>query len=118
MRELIFKVCLIATLLLTSATFAQAFNKSSLLSELNNTNGITLSPAEKSSFDQANNEFVSELADLDKKNLSAEERDKEVDKLFDKRDKKLNKALGSKYSGINKSVNKTKRRVKLAKLVL
>ena len=122
MRAFIFKFCVLATLFITSVTFGQGYNKKSLTADLNSTNGVSLSAAEKSSYEKANNEFIAGVADLDKKNLSQAERDKEIDKLFDKRDKSLEKSMGGKYKDIKKSTEKsmrsTKRKIKLAKLVL
>lgn len=119
MKELIFKICFVATFLISTASFAQGFNKKSLLGDLNNTNGVSLSASEKSSYEKANNELVSGLMGMDKKDLSKEDRDKEVDRLFDKRDKSLKSSLGpGKSSGLSKNIKQTKRKVKLAKIVI
>ena len=121
MRELIFKVCLLVTFLITSASFAQDLNKTSLLSDLNNTEGIELSKTEKSSFEKANNELVSNLIAMDKKERSKSERDKEIEHLFDQRDKNLSASLGlNKYSDIKSktdlSIQQDKEKLKLTKL--
>ncbi|WP_348825304.1 hypothetical protein [Flavobacterium aestuarii] len=101
MKKIINKIFLAVLLLGTSASFAQGINKSSLLNELNKTNGVTLSTDEKMYFEKANSQLVLELFGIDEKNLSKENRNKEIDKLFDKRDKTLTSSLGiNKYSDI------------------
>ncbi|WP_348798531.1 hypothetical protein [Flavobacterium adhaerens] len=119
MKKSLFKLSLVLAFLISVTSYAQGLNKASLLKELNNTNGVSLNASEKASYEKANNELVTGLLGLDKKNLSKEDRDKEVDKLFDKRDKSLASSLGvKKSSGLNKSIKSTKRKVKLAKMVL
>lgn len=122
MKELIFKVILIVALFISSVSFAQGINKTSLLNELNKTYGVQLNTDEKANYENANSSLVSELFSLDEKNLSKENRDKEIDKLFDKRDKTLTSSLGiNKYSDIkSKTIEKnaeTIQKVKQAKMV-
>ena len=122
MKELIFKVILIVAFFISSVSFAQGINKTSLLNELNKTYGVELSTDEKTNYENANSTLVSELFSLDEKNLSKENRDKEIDKLFDKRDKTLTSSLGiNKYSDIkSKTIEKnaeTVQKVKQAKMV-
>nr|WP_315196552.1 hypothetical protein [uncultured Flavobacterium sp.] len=122
MKELIFKVTLIVAFFISSVSFAQGINKKSLLNELNKTYGIALSADEKTSFENANSALVLELFGLDEKNLSKENRDKEINKLFDKRDKTLTSSLGiNKYSDIkSKTDEKTAeimQKVKQAKMI-
>lgn len=109
MKKIINKIFLTALLLASSVSFAQGINKASLLNELNKTYGITLSTEEKTYFENANGALVLELVGLEQKNLSKENRNKEIDTLFDKRDKALTSSLGiNKYSDIkSKSDAKT-----------
>jgi hypothetical protein len=109
MKKIIFKVILIVAFFISTISFAQGINKTSLLNELNKTYGVALSTDEKTYYENANNSLVLELFGLDEKNLSKENRDKEIDKLFDKRDKTLTSSLGiNKYSDIKvKTADKT-----------
>lgn len=101
MKKIIFKVTAITALFISTVSFAQGLNKTSLLNELNKTYGIPLNADEKNNFETANSTLVAELLGLEEKNLSKEIRDKEIDKLFDKRDKTLTSTLGiNKYSDI------------------
>src|SRR6478735_2617819 len=95
MKKIIFKVILIVAFFISSVSFAQGINKTSLLNELNKTYGIELNTDEKTNYENANSTLVSELFSLDEKNLSKENRDKEIDKLFDKRDKTLRKKINT-----------------------
>jgi len=122
MKKIIFKVILIVAFFISSVSFAQGINKTSLLNELNKTYGVELSSYEKTSFENANSTLVSDLLGLEEKNLSKENRDKEIDKLFDKRDKTLTSTLGiNKYSDIkavtNDKTTETVQKVKQAKIV-
>lgn len=121
MKELIFKVITIVVFFISSISFAQGINKTSLLNELNKTYGVELSADEKANYEKANVTLVSELFSLDEKDLSKENRDKQIDKLFDKRDKTLTSSLGiNKYSDIkSKTIEKnaeTIQKVKQAKM--
>jgi len=101
MKKLIITVFLIVVFIIPFVSFAQGINKNSLLNELNKTYGIALSEDEKIYFENANKELILGLFSLDEKNLSKEDRDKQIDKLFDKRDKNLTSSLGiNKYSDI------------------
>ena len=121
MKKIIFKVILIVAFFVPTVSFAQGINKSSLLNELNKTYGIALSADEKTSYENANSALVLELFSLDEKNLSKEDRDKEINKLFDKRDKTLTSSLGiNKYSDIKSKTDEktaeTIQKVKEAKM--
>ena len=121
MKELILKIFLIIVLFISSASFAQGINKKSLLNELNKTNGVALSEDEKIYFENANSELVLELFSLDEKNLPKDQRDREINKLFDKRDKSLTSSLGiNKYSDIKAKtdgkITETIQNVKKAKM--
>lgn len=122
MKKIIFKVVLIVSFLIPSASFAQGINKTSLLNELNKTYGVELSTIEKKHYESANSTLVSELFGLEEKNLSKIERDKEIDKLFDKRDKTLTSTLGiNKYSDIksiaDEKTSETIQKLKKSKMV-
>lgn len=122
MKKIIFKVISIVTFFITTVSFAQGLNKVSLLNELNKTYGVELNANEKTQFENANSTLVSELFGLEAKNLSKENRDKEIDKLFDKRDKTLTSTLGiNKYSDIKSQTSdknaETIQKVKQAKMV-
>lgn len=122
MKKIIFKVVLIVSFLIPSASFAQGINKTSLLNELNKTYGVELSTIEKNHYESANSTLVSELFGLEEKNLSKIERDKEIDKLFDKRDKTLTSTLGiNKYSDIksiaDEKTSETIQKLKKSKMV-
>jgi len=121
MKELIIKAFLIVTVLISAPSFAQGINRTSLLNELNKTYGVALSADEKTYFENANNQLVLDLFSVDDKNLSKENRDKEIDKLFDKRDKTLTSSLGiNKYSDVksktDEKIAETKQKVKEAKM--
>jgi|GEM_PF-2178220 len=121
MKKIIIKVFLIIAFLYSSIAFTQGINKVSLLNELNKTYGVTLSADEQSNFENANNTLVSELFALEEKNLSKENRDKQIDKLFDKRDKALTSSLGiNKYSDIKSQTGsktaETVQKVKASKM--
>ena len=121
MKKIFFKVSLIVAFFISSLSFAQGINKKSLLNELNKTNGVALSGDEKMYFENANSELVLELFSLDEKNLPKEQRDKEINKLFDKRDKSLTSSLGiNKYSDIkaktDEKIAETIQKVKKAKM--
>jgi predicted RND superfamily exporter protein len=120
MKKLIIRVFLIVVLLISSVSFAQGINKISLLNELNKTYGVELNTVEKNNFENINSELVSGLFSLDKNDLSTDNRNKEIDKLFDKRDKSLTVSLGiDKYSDIksqaNGKIEQTAEKVKSAK---
>lgn len=122
MKELIFKVILIVVVFISAISFAQGINKKSLLNELNKTYGVALSADEKTSYENANSALVLELFSLDEKKLSKENRDKEINKLFDKRDKTLTSSLGiNKYSDIKSKTDEktaeTIQKVKQAKMI-
>ncbi|WP_281226329.1 hypothetical protein [Flavobacterium aquiphilum] len=121
MKKIITKVFLIIAFLYSSIAFTQGINKVSLLNELNKTYGVTLNADEQSNFENANNTLVSELFALEEKNLSKENRDKQIDKLFDKRDKALTSSLGiNKYSDIKSQTGsktaETVQKVKASKM--
>ncbi|PKB15573.1 hypothetical protein [Flavobacterium sp. 5] len=121
MKELIFKAILIIAFFISSISFAQGINKKSLLNELNKTYGIALSEDEKTYYENANNQLVLELFTIDEKNLSKEDRNKQIDKLFDKRDKTLTSSLGiNKYSDIkaktDEKIAQTIQKIKEAKM--
>ncbi|MBF4470044.1 hypothetical protein [Flavobacterium sp. HJJ] len=121
MKKIILKVILITAFFISSASFAQGINKKSLLNELNKTYGVALSADEKTYYENANSALVLELFGLDGKNLSKENHDKEIDKLFDKRDKTLTSSLGiNKYSDIKARTDgktaETIKKVKQAKM--
>ncbi|MEN2400928.1 hypothetical protein GKZ90_0014175 [Flavobacterium sp. MC2016-06] len=123
MKEVILKLTLCLVFLISSASFAQAFNKKTLTSALGATDGASLDTKQKGAYDKANADLVSGLADLDKKDLPKTDRDKKIDDLFDKRDKSLASSLGAdKYGDVKKKTDKNiksvKRKVKLAKLVI
>jgi len=117
MKKIVIRVFLIIAFLYSSIAFTQGINKVSLLNELNKTYGVTLSAHEQSNFENANNTLVSELFALEEKNLSKENRDKQIDKLFDKRDKALTSSLGiNKYSDIkSQTASKTAETVQKVK---
>ena len=121
MKEIISKAFLIVTIFISFGSFAQGINKKSLLNELNKTYGIALSEDEKTYFENANKQLILELFSVDEKKLSKEERDKHIDKLFDKRDKTLTSSLGiNKYSDIksktDERIAQTIQKVKAAKM--
>ncbi|RED26215.1 hypothetical protein BD847_0130 [Flavobacterium cutihirudinis] len=123
MKEVILKLTFCLALLISSAGFAQGFNKKTLTAALGATQGVSLDNKQKNAYDKANADLVAGLTDLDKKNLSKKERDSQIDNLFDKRDKSLASSLGAdKYSDVkkktDKNINSVKRKVKLAKLVI
>jgi hypothetical protein len=103
---------------------AQTLNKKSLLTDLNNTEGVKLTPQQQKDYESSNNQLAGDLLNMDKSKKSKDDRDKEVDRLFDKRDKDIDNLFGkdSKYDETRKSLHKTsnkmRRKVKLAKLVM
>ena len=120
MKEIILKAFLIVTFFISFGSFAQGINKKSLLNELNKTYGIALSEDEKTYFENANKQLILELFSIDEKKLPKDERNKNIDKLFDKRDKTLTSSLGiNKYSDIksktDERIAQTIQKVKAAK---
>lgn len=103
---------------------AQVINKTSLLKDLNSTDGMSLSPKQKKQYEDINTSTANSLLDMDKKKLSKNDRDKEVDRIFDKRDKDVEGILGidSKIEDTRKAYRKQTRglrlKIKAAKLVL
>lgn len=103
---------------------AQTINKKSLLSDLNNSDGMTMDSKQKSSYESINSNTANSLLEMDKKNLSKDDRDKEVDKIFDKRDSDVDKLWGkdSIYEDTRKTYKKKTRslrlKIKAAKLVM
>ncbi len=103
---------------------AQTINKKSLLSDLNNSDGMTMDSKQKKEYESINNTTANSLIALDKKSLPKDQRDKEVDKIFDKRDKDVEGILGidSKLEDTRKTYKKKTRslrlKIKAAKLVL
>ena len=103
---------------------AQMLNKKSLISDLNDTEGVKLTPQQQKDYEASNNKLAGNLFDLDKKSKSKDERDKGIDGLFDQRDKDIDNIFGkdSKYNDTRKSLHKTsnkmRRKMKLAKLVM
>ncbi len=109
-----------------NAIHAQSMNRKSLTSELNNTEGVKLTPQQQKDYEASNDRLAGSLLDMDKnsKSKSKNDRDKDVDKLFDKRDNDIDNMFGkdSKYDdtrkNLHKSSNKMRRKMKLTKLVL
>ncbi len=103
---------------------AQSMNKKSLISDLNNTDGVKLDSKQKKDYESINNKLADDLEDLDKKSKNQNDRDKEVDRLFDKRDNDIDKMFGNdkKFDDTRKELKKTsnhmRRKIKLTKLVL
>ncbi|GMQ26736.1 hypothetical protein Aoki45_34190 [Algoriphagus sp. oki45] len=103
---------------------AQIINKKSLLKDLNDTEGMVLDDKQKKEYKSINNSTANSLLDLEKKNLPKADRDKEVDRIFDKRDKDVEGLFGidSKIEDTRKTYRKKTRglrlKIKAAKLVL
>lgn len=118
-----FLVLLFAGLSVLSAS-GQTINKKTLLADLNNADGMTLDSKQKKDYEAANTKTANSLIELDKKSLPKEERDKEVDKIFDRRDKEVDGILGidDKLEDTRKTYKKKTRKLRLqmkaAKLVL
>jgi len=102
----------------------QTINKKSLMADLNNSDGMTLDSKQKKDYEAANTKTANSLIELDKKSLPKDERDKEVDKIFDRRDKEVDGILGvdDKLEDTRKTYKKKTRKLRLqmkaAKLVL
>jgi hypothetical protein len=107
-----------------SALSAQNLNKKSLIADLNNTEGVALSPQQQKDYESINNKLADDLLKASTNSKSKEELDKETDRLFDKRDKDVDGIFGidEKYNdtkkGLKKSSRKMRMKVKAAKLVL
>ncbi len=103
---------------------AQTLNKKSLLSDLNKTEDVTMSEQQMKEYESINNRLADDLLNVDKSDKSEKDRDKEIDKLFDKRDNDVDSIFGkdSKYDdtkkNLRKTSNKMRRKMKLTKLVL
>ena len=104
---------------------AQLMNKKSVLSDLGNTEGVKLDSKQQKDYDRINNDLADNLLKVDSdKNKSKNDRDKEIDNLFDKRDNDIDNLFGkdSKYNETKKSMRKTsnkmRRKMKLAKFAL
>jgi predicted oxidoreductase len=125
MKPFIAKLLLLSIFVLgINSLGAQTLNKKSLISDLNNTEGVKLSPQQQKDYESSNNKLAGDLLNMDKSSKSKDDRDKEVDRLFDKRDNDIDNLFGkdSKYDETRKSMKKTsnkmRRKVKLAKLVV
>lgn len=103
---------------------AQTLNKKTLVSDLNKTEDVTMTAQQKKEYESINNRLADDLVNVDKSEKSQEDRDKEIDKLFDKRDNDVDNIFGkdSKYDdtrkNLKKTSNKMRRKMKLTKLVL
>jgi hypothetical protein len=107
-----------------TAVSAQNINKKSLVSDLDNSNGMTMDSKQKKQYDDINNRTANELMDVDKSPKSKNDRDKDIDHIFDKRDKDVDKMFGNdkKYDDTRNSFHKNskelRRKYKLAKFVM
>lgn len=125
MKSFIVKLLLLSIFVLSiNSLGAQTLNKKSLISDLNDTEGVKLTPQQQKDYESSNTKLAGDLLNMDKNSKSKDDRDKEVDRLFDKRDKDIDNMFGkdSKYDDTRKSLHKTsnkmRRKVKLAKLVV
>jgi hypothetical protein len=104
--------------------YAQNISKKSLVSDLDNSSGMTMDSKQRKQYDEINNRTANELMDVDKNPKSKNDRDKDIDNLFDKRDNDVDKMFGNdkKYDETRKSFHKNskelRRKIKLGKLVL
>jgi hypothetical protein len=103
---------------------AQYKSKKDLSKDLNNSNGITMNAKQKKEFDDSNNRMIAELEKNDKTNKNKNDRDKEIDRIFDKNEKENDRIFANdeNYKKNNKSFKQHRRSVKmkmkLAKLIL
>jgi hypothetical protein len=103
---------------------AQSMDKKSLLADLNSTENVKLDSRQKKDYESINNKLADDLVDMDKKSNKQDDRDKEVDRLFDRRDNDIDKMFGNdkKFEDTRKELKKTsnhmRRKIKLTKLVL
>jgi hypothetical protein len=125
MKSFIVKLLLLSIFALSiNSLGAQTLNKKSLISDLNDTEGVKLTSQQQKDYESSNTKLAGDLLNMDKNSKSKDDRDKEVDRLFDKRDKDIDNMFGkdSKYDDTRKSLHKTsnkmRRKVKLAKLVV
>jgi hypothetical protein len=118
----LFAVCLFSLSATTVA--AQTINKKSLMSDLNNADGMTMDSKQKKEYESINTNTANSLLEMDKKTMPKDDRDKEVDKIFDKRDNDVDKLWGkdSIYEDTRKTYKKKTRslrlKIKAAKLVM
>lgn len=115
----------IAFLLIGNVSNAQALNKKSLLSGLNDSGIEGMSSQQKKEYEEINDGLVADLFKLDSKNHSKSHRDKEIDKMFDKRDNDVDKLFGKDDDYMKKFQKEYKKRsrsvrmkMKVAKLAL
>jgi hypothetical protein len=107
-----------------TAVSAQNINKKSLVSDLDNTDGIKMDSKQKKQYDDINNHTANQLMDLDKTPKSKNDRDKDVDKIFDQRDNDVDKLFGNDKAfedsrkNFHKSSKELRRKYKLAKFVM
>ncbi|MBK6285603.1 MAG: hypothetical protein IPF54_25685 [Draconibacterium sp.] len=125
MKNQITKLLLLAVFVFSvNALSAQLLNKKSLVADLNNTEGVALTPQQQKDYESINNKLADDLVKASTNSKSKEELDKETDRLFDKRDKDVDGIFGvdDKYQDTKKSLKKSSRKmrmkVKMAKLVL
>lgn len=125
MKNQITKLLLLAVFVFSvNALSAQLLNKKSLVADLNNTEGVALTPQQQKDYESINNKLADDLLKASTNSKSKEELDKETDRLFDKRDKDVDGIFGidDKYQDTKKSLKKSSRKmrmkVKMAKLVL
>ena len=124
--KILLKILFLAIITFSLQTVsAQLMNKKSVLSDLGNTEGVKLDSKQQKEYDKINNDLADKLLKVDSdKNKSKNDRDKEIDNLFDKRDNDIDNLFGkdSKYNETKKSMRKTsnkmRRKMKLAKFAL
>ncbi len=107
-----------------SVASAQKLSKKELLTDLNKTEDVSLTPQQQKDYESINNKLADDLVKASTNSKSKEELDKETDRLFDKRDKDVDGIFGldDKYKDTKKSLKRQSRgirlKVKAAKLVL
>lgn len=124
MKSIISTFVLLCFCAFTVTANAQTINKKSLMSDLNNSDGMKMDAKQKKDYESINERTANDLLELDKSKKSKDDRDKEVDKIFDRRDNDIDKIWGkdSMFDDTRKTYKKQTRmlrlKIKAAKLVM
>jgi len=115
---------LLSAFVFTTASAQSSLDKKTMISQLDNTNGMTMDNKQKKDYDNINSRTADELIDVDKSNKPKNDRDKAIDGIFDKRDKDVDNIFGNdkKYDESKRNYDRNskdlRRKYKLTKFVL
>jgi hypothetical protein len=109
----------------STSGYGQSLSKKTLLSGLNDSGVASMSAKQKKNHDAINNTLLLDLVKMDSKKQSKSNRDKDIDRLFDKRDRDIDKLFATDPSYVKKYKKEYQKKsrslrmkIKLAQLVL